>query len=95
MIHQYRNRRPELNWDDLYIDDFHYEFDPVNEEWIDYDTDQPVPEPIKSLLFYIQTINLPRQSNESLKFMIDELQKTIEYKNLEIEKLREQTGFYK
>lgn len=85
---------PELNWDDLYINDVHYVYDPVNEEWF-YSTndrfgEQPVSEEVNDLLNYIQTIQLPKQSSESLKFMIDEMKKTIEYKNLEIEKLRDQ-----
>lgn len=85
---------PELKWDELYINDVHYVYDPVNEEWF-YSTDdrfgeQPVSEEVNELLNYIQSIRLPTQANASLKFMIDELKKTIEYKDLEIEKLRDQ-----
>jgi hypothetical protein len=89
----------KLKWDELYINDILYIYDPVNEEWFYSQSDRfggpPVNEEVNDLLNYIQTIQLPKQSSESLKFMIDELKKTIEYKNLEIEKLREQIGFYK
>lgn len=84
----------KLKWDELYINDILYIYDPVNEEWFYSQSDRfggpPVNEEVNDLLNYIQTIQLPKQSNESLKFMIDELKKTIEYKNLEIEKLRDQ-----
>lgn len=87
----------DLNWDDLYIDEYHYEFDPVDEVWRltelwgeEVLTEDPVSDEIAALLNYIQSFQLPKQTNDSLKFMIDELKKALDMKNLEIEKLRDQ-----
>jgi hypothetical protein len=80
----------ELNWDDIIIPGYHWEFDPVDEVWRDFETEDEVTEEIGALLFYIQSISLPKQSSESLKFLIDELKRTLSLKDLEIEKLRDQ-----
>jgi hypothetical protein len=85
----------DLSWTELRINEYYrYEYNPIDNVWRTFE-DEDVSDEVSALLSYIQAIDLPKQSNESLKFMIDGLKVMLEYKNVEIEKLREETGFYK